>query len=298
MAGSVLRSIITASALMLLALAPQDADAAPADVSVGPQYDSTHVYVAPADLDAFIASFIAVFGGSASAPITTNVLPVPSSATFQYVMSPVGTLSVFAFRTPIPFPFGAERTGYLVTDMDKAVLAARASGADVIVAPFKDAIGRDAVVEWPGGLETQLYWHFKTPAYAPLASVPDNRVYVSRDRADAFVRDFLAFSRGKVVAEDRHANAAEIGRPGEVYRRIRIASGFGRMLVLVTDGHLPYPFGREVMGYQVADLVATLAKAKAAGVTVLSGPDAARDRDAVILQFPGGFIAEVHAAKK
>ena len=297
MAGSVLRSIAAASALLLLTFPPQAAGAAPNGVAVGPQYDSTHVYIAPADLDAFIASFIAVFGGSASAPITTNVLPVPSSATFQYVMSPVGTLSVFAFRTPIPFPFGAERTGYLVTDMDKAVRAARASGAEVIVEPFKDAIGRDAVIEWPGGLKTQLYWHFKAPSYAPLASVPDNRVYVSRDRADAFIRDFLAFSHGKVVSDDRRADAGEIGRPGESYRRIRIASGFGRMQVLVTDGHLPYPFGREVMGYAVTDLTATLARAKAAGVTVLLGPYDGNDRVTAILQFPGGFIAEVHAGK-
>ena len=32
-------------------------------VGVGPQYDSTHVYVASADLDAFVNSFIATFGG-------------------------------------------------------------------------------------------------------------------------------------------------------------------------------------------------------------------------------------------
>jgi hypothetical protein len=178
--------------LLVISLLSLNAAAAQA-VSVGPQYDSAHVYVAPAELDAFIKSFVAVFGGSASRPLTTNVLPVPSSAAFQYVMTPAGTLSVFAFKTPIPFPFGAERTGYLVTDMDKAILAARASGAEVIVAPFRDAIGRDAVVAWPGGLKTQLYWHFTAPSYAPLATIPDNRVYVSRDRADEFVQDFLQF---------------------------------------------------------------------------------------------------------
>ena len=26
------------------------------------------------------------------------------------------------------------------------------------------------------------------------------------------------------------------------------------MTVLVTDGHLPYPFGREMTGYEVSDL--------------------------------------------
>jgi hypothetical protein len=32
-------------------------------VGVGPQYDSTHVYVAPQDFDRLIASFIATFTG-------------------------------------------------------------------------------------------------------------------------------------------------------------------------------------------------------------------------------------------
>ncbi len=153
------------------------------------------------------------------------------------------------------------------------------------------------MVEWPGGVRTQLYWHFAAPSYPPLKSVPDNRVYVSRDRADEFVRDFIRFSHGKVISDDHRADAGEIGRPGEFYRRIRILSGFGKLLVLVTDGHLPYPFGREVTGFQVGDLAATLTKAKAAGATVLSQPYAADDRNAAILQFPGGYIAEVHALK-
>jgi predicted enzyme related to lactoylglutathione lyase len=297
MVGRRFQGVAAAFALLLVPLLPAGAAAAQPGVSVGPQYDSTHVYVAPADLDAFIKSFIATFGGSASKPMTTNVLPVPSSTMFQYVMTPAGTLSVFAFLTPIPYPFGSERTGYLVTDMDAAIAAARASGAEVTVAPFKDAIGRDVVIEWPGGLKTQLYWHFTAPAYAPLASVPDNRAYVSRDRADEFVRDFLKFSYGRIESDDTHADAGEIGRPGEFYRRIRIVSGFGRMQVLVTDGHLPYPFGRETMGYRVDDLAATLAKANAAGALVLAKPYDAGDRTTAVLQFPGGFIAEVHALK-
>ena len=69
------------------------------------------------DLDAFVKSFAATFGGQPSKPIVTNFLPVPSSTEFQSLWTPVGTLSVFAFQTPIPFPFGQERTGYLVTDM-------------------------------------------------------------------------------------------------------------------------------------------------------------------------------------
>jgi len=266
-------------------------------VAVGAQYDSTHVYVAPGDLDRFVASFAATFGGKPSAPVTTNVLPVPSSTVFRYVWTPAGTLSTFAFQTPIPYPFGTERTGYLVTDMDKALVVARAAGAEVIVAKFKDAIGYDAVIQWPGGVRMQLYWHFTAPSYAPLESIPDNRVYVSPDAADVFVRDFLRFSQGKVVSDDRHADEGELGRPGESYRRIRIESPFGKMQVSVTDDHLPYPFGHELAGYQVKNLGETLDKAKAAGAKILSPPFEATDRSTAIVEFPGGYVAEVHALR-
>ena len=240
--------------------------AADAGVAVGAQYDSTHVYVAPGDLDAFVKSVNATFGGQASKLSVTNVLPVPSSTEFQYVWTPVGTLSVFAFQTPIPFPFGEERTGYLVTDMDQAIREARAAGAEVIVEPFQDPIGRDAVIQWPGGVKMQLYWHFTAPNYAPLAAIPENRVYVSREVADNFVAAFVRFAHGEVLADDAHADAGEIGRAGETYRRIRISSKFGNMRVMVTDGHLPYPFAREITGYQVRELAATLANYLSAAI--------------------------------
>jgi len=267
-----------------------------ASVAVGPQYDTTHVYVLPADMDAFVNSFVALFDGKPSKPSVVNVLPVPSSAKFQYVLTPVGALSIFAFETPVPFPFGQERTGYLVTDMDRALRSAQSAGAEVIVAPFKDPIGKDAVIQWPGGVKMQLYWHFKPPTAAPLETIPDNRVYLSSDTADKFVRCFANFAHGKVVADDRHADAGEIGRAGEFYRRIRVTSLFGNMQVLVTDGHLPYPFGHEVTGYQVKDLDATLERARAAGVKILSTPYKLNDRTTAILEFPGGYIAEVHSS--
>jgi predicted enzyme related to lactoylglutathione lyase len=270
---------------------------APGDegVAVGAQYDSTHVYIAPGDLDAFVNSVVATFGGQPSKRSLTNVLPVPSSTEFQFLWTPVGTLSIFAFQTPVPFPFGQERTGYLVTDMYQALKAARAAGAEVIVEPFKDPIGIDAVIQWPGGVKMQLYWHFTPPKYAPLETIPDNRVYVSGDQADNFVNGFVRFSHGKVIADDKRADAGEIGRAGQTYRRIRIESLFGNMQVLVTDGHLPYPFGRETTGYQVQDLGATLQRAKAAGVKILSPPYSAPDRTTAIVQFPGGYTAEVHS---
>jgi hypothetical protein len=120
-------------------------------------------------------------------------------------------------------------------------------------------------------------------------------VYLSPDRADSFVTDFLRFSHGRVVEDTRHADAGEIGRTGEFVRRIRLHSGFGNMLIFVTDGHLPYPFGREVTGYQVPDLDETIMKAKASGAIVLFQPYAAARRRSAILQFPGGYIAEIHA---
>jgi hypothetical protein len=264
-------------------------------VAVGAQYDSTHVYVTPSDLNAFVISLVATFGGHSSKPLVTNVLPVPSSTEFQYVWTSVGTLSVFAFETPIPFPFGQERTGYLVTDMDEAIKAARAAGAEVIVEPFKDPIGMDAVIQWPGGVKMQLYWHFTPPNYGPPETIPDNRVYVSRDEADHFVNDFVRFAQGKVIADDKRTDAGEIGRAGETFRRIRITSLFGNMQVMVTDGHLPYPFGHEITGYQVQDLGVTLEKAKAAGVRILSAPYTTNDRISAIVEFPGGYIAELHS---
>ena len=276
--------------------AAQAASAPPQMVAVGPQYDTTHVYVAtPADMDALVMSFVATFGGAASKPGVTNIAPVPSSTRFQAVITPAGLLSVFAFETPVPYPFGQERTGYLVTDMDRAIKAARENGAEVIVAPFRDPIGIDAIVQWPGGVKMQLYWHVKASTNPPLDTIPENRVYVSQDRADDFVRCFLAFAGGRVVDDDKHADAGEIGRAGEEYRRIRIASLFGNMQVLVTDGHLPYPFGYELTGYDVRDLGAALKKAQAAGVKILSPPYASGGRKSATVEFPGGYIAEIHS---
>src|SRR5205814_5899124 len=102
-------------------------------VGVGAQYDTTHVYVAPDDVDKFAASFLATFGGQSTKQVVATVTPTPSSTTSQLLQTPVGTVSLFGFKTPIPYPFGAERTGYLVADMDEAIKVARGAGADVIV---------------------------------------------------------------------------------------------------------------------------------------------------------------------
>jgi predicted enzyme related to lactoylglutathione lyase len=251
--------------------------------------------VAPDDADKFIASFLATFGGQSTKQVVATVTPTPSSTTSQLLQTPVGTISVFGFKTPIPYPFGAERTGYLVTDLDKAVKIAKASGADVLVPPFPDPIGRDAVIQWPGGVNMQLYWHTTKPSYAAFQTIPENRVYVSPERADAFVRSFLRFSHGKIVSDDVKTPGAEIGQPNATYRRIRVESIFGKMTVFVTNGHLPYPYGRELTGYEVNDLPATLSKAKESGAAVLTGPYTSDGRTAAIVQFPGGYIAEIHS---
>jgi hypothetical protein len=65
--------------------------------------------------------------------------------------------------------------------------------------------------------------------------------------------------------------------------------------VFVTNGHLPYPYGRELTGYEVANLTDTLTKAKAAGVETLVAPFTADQRTSSFVQFPGGYIAEVHS---
>src|SRR5246127_4348762 len=266
-----------------------------AGIAVGPQYDTTHVYVAPQDFDRFVASLVATFGGTTSKQGVFTVTPTPSSTMSQLVLTPVGTMSVFGFKTPVPYPFGVERTGYLVTDLDAAIQTARTTGADVLVTPFNDPIGRDAIIQWPGGVNTQLYWHTTAPSYKALQTIPENRVYVSPDRSAAFVASFVAFSHGKVVSDNPHAPGIEIGEPGKTYRRIRIESGFGKLVVFVTDGHLPYPYGREITGYEVPNLADALAKAKDAGAEILVAPYTTDQRTSAVVQFPGGYIAEIHS---
>ncbi len=97
------------------------------------------------------------------------------------------------------------------------------------------------------------------------------------------------------MSDDAKTPGAEIGRSDVTYRRVRIESAFGKMVVLVTDGHLPYPYGRETTGYEVADLAATLGKAKDAGATVLVEPYTSDGRSTAFVMFPGGYVAEIHS---
>jgi hypothetical protein len=125
--------------------------------------------------------------------------------------------------------------------------------------------------------------------------VPENRVYISPNRADEFIADFTKFSQGMVVSDDVSAPGVEIGCPAETYRRVRIDCVFGKVVVFVTDGHLPYPFGYDTTGYEVSNLDETLEKAKDVGVIVLVAPYTSGGRKSAVVEFPGGYIAEIHS---
>lgn len=288
-----MKSLAFTIALVLAAPVAAKPVATP-DVGVAPQYDTTHVYVPEGDFDRFVASFSATFGGTTSKQGTFQVTPTPSLTKSQLVLTPAGTVSVFGFKTPIPYPFGDERTGYLVTDMDKAVVAARKHGAIRRLNDFPDPIGRDVVIQWPGGVNMQLYWHTATPHYAPLATVPENRIYLTVDAADAFLKSWGGYAHAKITADNRKASGAEVGQSGKTIRRIALTSNYGKMVVIVSDGQLPWPYGRDMTGYQVPDLAATLDKAKANGAEVLVAPYSVGARQTAIVRFPGGYIAEVH----
>lgn len=293
-------TLLLASAAIALAPAAAPAQQAAAPVTqaghaVGPQYDTTHVYVAPSDFDRFVASLTATFGGTTTKKGVFQVTPTASRTASQLVLTPAGSVSVFGFETPVPYPFGAERTGYLVDDIDAATASAMKHGAARLITPFPDPIGRDVVVQWPGGVNMQLYWHTSPPSYAPLATIPENRVYLTADAAGAFVKSWGGYAYARTVSDVANAPGAEIGQPGKTYRRIRLTSGYGRMTVIVSDGQLPWPYGRDTTGYEVVDLPATLAKATAAGVETLVPAHREADRDAAIVRFPGGYIAEIHA---
>ena len=158
------------------------------NVAVGPQYDTTDVYVAPEDFDRFVASLIATFGGTTTKQGVFTVTPTPSSTMSQLVLTPAGSIPVFGFKTPVPYPFGAERTGYLVTDMEAATKVARTTGADVLVTQFNDPIGLDAVIQWPGGVNMQLYWHTTAPSYKALAEV-EQRERINTTETNALEED-------------------------------------------------------------------------------------------------------------
>src|SRR5216684_1645692 len=100
------------TAVIVIALASffDAAQAAPAPaVAVSPQYDTTHVLVAPEDFDRFTDSLIATFGGSNSHQGVIQVSPTSCQTISQLLFTPVFTIPGCGFKSPIPFPFGVER---------------------------------------------------------------------------------------------------------------------------------------------------------------------------------------------
>lgn len=261
----------------------------------GPQYVATHVYLPPGEADRFVSSWVETFGGTARSMGIVNVTPTPSLINSQVIISPVGTLSVFELTGPMPHPFGLERAGWRVADLNTSVNLARDLGAAVVVEPFGDPVGRHAVVQLPGGSHIQFYWVSIPLTFSPLNSIPDSRFYLSPDSVEAFLNVYLPLTEATVVADNAQKDGLAIGRPSNTFREIRIASPLGSTVLIVTDGHLPYPYGHEVVGYAVNDIEDTLTKARAAGATVLAPVVAVNGNCSAVLQFPGGYIAEVHA---
>jgi hypothetical protein len=296
MATFVRLAALICAGLLNFALALEPALAGGGPIPVGPQYQLSRVYVSPSDLERFVLSLIATFGGTKTPRRYVQITPTPSETISQLVQTPVGTFLALGFRTPIPYPFGVERYGYMVNDLEAAVTSAKNHGADIVVPTFPDAFGNDAIVEWPGGLHVQLYTPRQKPHYPAFERIPEEHVYISAERAETFVTAFKEFAEANVVSDDRAAPGVDIGRPNDSYRRIRLESEFGKLTLFVTDGQLPYPYGREDAGYEVTDIAETIGKAEAAGVRILVKPYIASRRVVAILQFPGGYIAEVHAA--
>jgi hypothetical protein len=58
-------------------LAVTDAPAASLSLAVGPQYDTTHVYIAPEEFDSFSDALVATFGGTKSQAAVINITPDP-----------------------------------------------------------------------------------------------------------------------------------------------------------------------------------------------------------------------------
>jgi hypothetical protein len=141
----------------------------------------------------------------------------------------------------------------------------------------------------------QCSLHGETPVARPWKG--DHRLR-QRGKRGLEQRLRLTFSRGKIVSDEHNAPGVEIARPSDKFRRIRIESPFGRMTILITDCHLPFPYGHALTGYEVSNLKQTLEKAKSSGAKLLVPPFRSEDREAAMVEFPGGYVVEVHQLTK
>ncbi|MFC5721304.1 glyoxalase [Streptomyces gamaensis] len=268
------------------------------DLAFGPAYNTTHVYLDAKDEPALVNSWKKTFDSpGVNIGQYSNITPAGQTRDTGGVMpSPYGNLSLLAL-TPLPYPFGTDQAGFRVKDVKAAVKAATGAGAKNIVQPWTEETGQETLVQFPGGVVVQLFQKsgkYAAATYPDLKSVPTDRYYVPLDAADDFVSAYTGFTGGRVTSDNKSADGAEVGMKGGTLRKVLIDAGkFGKAEVLATDGHLPYPYGREHSGYEVMDLPGTLDKATGSGAKVVV-PASAHGGKAAIVQFPGGYLAEVH----
>ena len=77
---------VTAGIVLTVTAAP----AASPSLAVGPQYETTHVYVAPEELDRFSNALVATFGGTKSPTAMISITPAPSETMWQAVFTQPG----------------------------------------------------------------------------------------------------------------------------------------------------------------------------------------------------------------
>lgn len=68
------------------------------------------------------------------------------------------------------------------------------------------------------------------------------------------------------------------------------------MAIFVTDDHRPLPCGRELTGYETPNFERPLEKTKGRDAIILVKPFISDERQSAIVQFPGGYIAEIHSS--
>ena len=68
------------------------------DVAVGPQYDTTHVYVVPEDVDKFVASFLSTFGGQSTKQVRQAMVQTLYRSKVRFFRKHYGSLYATTLR--------------------------------------------------------------------------------------------------------------------------------------------------------------------------------------------------------
>ena len=109
---------------------------ATAGFAMGPQHDTTHVYVPVAEFDEFIRGFVATFGGKASGCGRTTLIVTDGAP---------------------PWSYGHELTGYEVAVLKGTPARAQGGGVKLLV-PTDTVGGRSAAIApFPGGYIAELH---------------------------------------------------------------------------------------------------------------------------------------------